>query len=129
MTLVYLADAVSHERDALRLVLLDLNMQVVGEAADWPTLFAEAPTMDLDMVVIDWDMLPKESVDAMAELRRACPNAIVIVLISHLDARIQAARSAGVDAFISKGESADRVAQRLRDAAEGIQKSFISKPE
>jgi DNA-binding NarL/FixJ family response regulator len=44
---------------------------------------------------------------------------IVIVLISHLDARQQAARSAGADAFISKDEMPDRVAERLRAAANG----------
>jgi len=37
-----------------------------------------------------------------------------------LDARHQAALSAGADAFISKGEVPDRVAERLRSAAEGI---------
>jgi DNA-binding NarL/FixJ family response regulator len=54
---------------------------------------------------------------ALAELRLACPSALVIVLISHLDARQQAALSAGADAFISKSEMPDRVAERLRAAA------------
>jgi DNA-binding NarL/FixJ family response regulator len=76
--------------------------------------------MPLDMVVIDWDVLPESSVAAIADLRIACPAAIVIVLISHMDARLQAARSAGVDAFISKGESADRVSERLRAAAASV---------
>jgi DNA-binding NarL/FixJ family response regulator len=46
-----------------------------------------------------------------------CPTAIVIVLISHLDARQQAALSAGADAFISKSEMPERVAERLWAAA------------
>ena len=120
MTRVYLADAVSLERTALRLLLLDLKMQVIGEAADWPTLFTEAPRKPLDMLVVDWDLLPLGSRTALAELRSACPNPIVIVLISHLDARQQAARSAGVDVFISKGEAPDRVAERLRAAARSV---------
>jgi DNA-binding NarL/FixJ family response regulator len=45
---------------------------------------------------------------------------MVIVLISHLDARQQAALSAGADAFISKGELPERIAIRLRDVAAGI---------
>ena len=57
---------------------------------------------------------------ALDILRKACPAAIVIILISHLDARQQAALSAGADAFISKGESPERVAERLRSVAEGI---------
>ena len=121
MTRVYIADAKHEERSALRLLLLDLNMEVVGEAADWYTTLANAPTTGLDMLLVDWDLLPPElGVQALAELRLACPNAIVVVLISHLDARQQAALSAGADAFISKGETPERVAERLRLAAASI---------
>ena len=120
MTRVYLADTLPDERAALRLLLLDLKMQVVGEAADWLTAFAEAPTTQLDMLLVDWDLLPNGSVAALAELRAACPAAVVVVLISHLDARQQAALSAGADAFISKGEMPDRVAARLLAAAESV---------
>ena len=74
---------------------------------------AKAPTTGLDMLLVDWDLLP-------VELRPACPNAILVVLISHLDARQQAALFAGADAFISKGETPERVAERLRAAAESI---------
>jgi len=121
MTRVYLADAQNQERFALRLLLNDLNMVVVGEASDWPTTLTKAPTSSLDMLLVDWDLLPDDlGVQSLAELRLACPNAIVVVLISHLDARHQAALSAGADAFISKGETPERVAERLRLAAESI---------
>jgi DNA-binding NarL/FixJ family response regulator len=121
MTLVYLADAKPEERTALHLVLVDLNMEVVGEAADWTTTLAQAPATNLDMLLVDWDLLPIDlGVQSLAELRQACPNAIVVVLISHLDARHQAALSAGADAFISKGETPERVAERLRAAAESV---------
>ena len=117
----YLADSQPEERSALRLVLLDLNMEVVGEAADWPTTLAQAPATNLDMLLVDWDLLPADlGAQSMAELRLACPNAIVVVLISHRDARQQAAISAGADAFISKGETPERVAERLRVAAAGV---------
>jgi two-component system, NarL family, response regulator DesR len=121
MTRVYLADAKPEERSALRHLLLDLNMEVVGEAADWPTTLASAPTTNLDMLVVDWDLLPNDlGVQALTTLRSACPSAIVVVLISHLDARQQAALSAGADAFISKGETPERVGERLRFAAASI---------
>ncbi|HEY9528622.1 MAG TPA: response regulator [Anaerolineales bacterium] len=121
MTRVYLADALTEERSALRLMLLDLNMEVVGEAADWATALAQAPIRYTDMLLIDWELLPRASPTlALNELRRACPAALVIILISHLDARQQAALSSGADAFISKGETPERVAERLRVAAAGI---------
>ncbi len=121
MTRVYLADALPEERSALRLVLLDLNLEIAGEAGDWPTTLALAPVSRTDMLLIDWDLLPSAPGAALEELRKACPHALVVVLISHLDARHQAALSAGADAFISKGETPDRVAEHLRKAVASVQ--------
>ena len=120
MTRVYIADAKTEERSALRLMLLDLKMDIVGEAADWATTLVLAPVSRMDMLLIEWDLLPNSPSSALDILRKACPAALVIILISHLDARQQAALSAGADAFISKGESPERVAERLRSVAEGI---------
>ena len=120
MTRVYVADAKPEERSALRLLILDLKMEIVGEAADWLTMLAQVPVSRVDILLVDWDLLPNSPTTALDELRRACPAALVIVLISHLDARQQAALSAGADAFISKGETPERVAERLRAVARGV---------
>lgn len=121
MTRVYVADALTEERSALRLMLLDLDMEVAGEAADWATALAQAPLSFTDILVVDWNLLPGTApTSALEELRRACPAALVIILISHWDARQQAALSAGADAFISKTETPDRVAERLQAVAAGI---------
>lgn len=121
MTRVFLADPQADERKALRVLLRDLRMEVVGEAADWPGTLARAPTTGLDMLLVDWGMLPAGlGVAALAELRVACPNVILVVLISHLDARHQAALSTGADVFISKSETPERVAERLQSAAEAF---------
>ena len=120
MTRVYIADAKPEERTALRILLLDLNMEVVGEATDWVTTLAQVPVSRTDMLLIDWDLLPDSPTAALDEIRKACPAALVVVLISHLDARQQAALSAGADAFISKGETPERVAERLRAVASSV---------
>jgi DNA-binding NarL/FixJ family response regulator len=117
MTRVYLADALPEERSALRLMLLDLSMEVVGEAADWATTLVQAPVSRTDMLLIDWGLLPRLTPNmALDGLRKACPAA----LVSHSDAREQAALSAGADAFISKGEMPERVAERLRAVAANV---------
>ncbi|MFO7583172.1 MAG: response regulator [Anaerolineales bacterium] len=122
MTRVYLADAKAEERSALRMLLLDMKMEVVGEAEDWAATLAQAPATRLEMLLVDWDLLPTNlGTESLAELRLACPTAIVVVLISQLNARQQAAISAGADAFISKGETPTRVAERLRLVTAGIQ--------
>jgi DNA-binding NarL/FixJ family response regulator len=121
MTRVYIADALPEERSALRLMLLDLNMEVVGGAADWATTLAQVPVCRTDMLLIDWGLLPRLTPSvALDGLRKACHAAPVIVLISHSDAREQAALSSGADEFISKGEMPERVAERLRTVAASV---------
>jgi DNA-binding NarL/FixJ family response regulator len=120
MTRVFIADARPEERSALHLLLLDLNMEVVGEAADWSNTLTQAPIHGTEMLLVDWDLLPSERNTALDLLRKACPATLVIVLVSHLTARQQAALSAGADAFISKGETPERVAERLRIVAASV---------
>jgi len=118
MTRVYLADALPDERSAMRLLLLDLMMEVVGEADDLPTTLAYAPTTRLDMLVMSWELIPIDLREqTLAKLRMACSNTIAVVMISHLNIRQQAAISADVDAFISRSDTPDLVSTHLRLAA------------
>ena len=76
MTRVFLADALAQERSALRLMSLDLSMEIAGEAEDWPTTLAQAPISRTDMLLVDWDLLPSVApTAALSELRKACPEA------------------------------------------------------
>ena len=120
MTRVYLADARREERAALRRLLIDLEMKVVGEAADWSTTLAQVPICCTDLVVVDWDILPDAPSAAVKELRKTCPGVLVMVLISHLNAPQQAALAVGADAFISRAEMVERVAERFRTVAASI---------
>lgn len=120
MKRVYLADAEIDERLAFRILLQNLNMQVVGEADNWSTVLSQAPETDPDMILVDWGLVAAGAGADLAELRTACPAAVVIILISHLGAREQAALSAGADAFISKDETADRVVERIRAAVGSV---------
>jgi DNA-binding NarL/FixJ family response regulator len=121
MTRVYVADARPEECSALRLLLLDLKMEVVGEAADWFNALVEVPIRSVDILLVDWDLLPNNAPNvALAGLRTGCPSTVVIVLIGHLDAHKQAALSIGADVFISKSDSPERVAEHLRTAAASV---------
>jgi len=120
MTRVYLADARLDERSALRLLLVDLKMDVVGEAGDWATTLARVPALRTDLLLVDWELVPAPSGPALGELRKACPAALVVVLISRLDARNQDAQAAGADAFISTSETPEQLADHLRSVAARI---------
>jgi DNA-binding NarL/FixJ family response regulator len=117
MTRVFLADAKTETRSAMRLLLADMQMQVVGEANNWQSALAQVPGINPDMLVVDWELPSGAYAGAvLAELRAACPTLRVVVLSGQLEAR-QAALHAGADAFISIGDAPDRVTERLRAAA------------
>ena len=122
MIRVYLADAMFHERSALRLMLLDMNMEIAGEADNWATALAETPICHTDILIVDWELLLDSSNIRLDEMRKACPKALIILLIGRLESRQQAALSAGADLFISKSETPERVAEHLRAATAIIRK-------
>jgi hypothetical protein len=102
MTRIYISNARPEESSALRLILLDQKMEVVGEASDWITTVVQVPINHVEMLLVDWDVLPINSPDAaLGALRKACPAVLVVILISHLDARSKP-RSVVADMFINK---------------------------
>ena len=117
---VYLADAMLLERSALSLILLDLNMEIAGAADNWSTTLAELPNCNADMLVADWELLPSASSAALDELRRACPKALVVVILFNLLKVREQITLVGADVFISKGDLPERVAEQLLAAAAKI---------
>jgi hypothetical protein len=105
MTRVYVADALTGEHPALRLMLPDLNRKVAGEAVDRATTLAQAHPSLMDKLSTDRDVLSRISpTTALHELHRDCQAARVIGFVSHLDVCQQAVIALGVDAFIGKGK-------------------------
>jgi DNA-binding NarL/FixJ family response regulator len=121
MTRVYLADARPEERSALRLLLHDLNMEIVGEASDWFTVLVQAPINRVDILLVDWDMIPNNTPNVAVDgFRKACPTVLIVALINRLDSLKQIALSVHIDAFISKDELPERIAERLRAVAASV---------
>ncbi len=128
MVNVFLANTHPDERSALRLLVSDMNMKVVGEANNWTSTIFQAPKTNLDLLLVDWDLLPTEPATAIGKLKAACSSSFSVVLFSPMDPKQQAAHSAGADLFISKGETSIRIADQLRGIAGMInnENSFIN---
>jgi len=121
MTNVFLADSQSEARSALRLLVSDMQMKVVGEASDWDTTLDLAAKTSFDLLLVDWEILPINPQIALAKLRTTCPKHVSVILFSHLTSREQAATSIGADLFISKGETPGRVAEFLLAESRNMQ--------
>ena len=117
MIRIFVADAYSDLRVALRLLARELGMQVVGEADTWAMATATAAETRPDTLLVNWDLIPSGDGASLADVRATCPPGVVIVLLSRLDVRRQAALAAGADEFLSMRETPDRGADRLRAAA------------
>jgi hypothetical protein len=74
----------------------------------------------IGLLMLEWGLLPAVPSTALHELRRACPEALVIILIGSLADRQPAVLSVGADVFISKSELPERVAGHLLAAAAKI---------
>ena len=113
MRRVFLADARSDERSDLRLLLVDIDMQVVGEAAGWTSVLNLGPTTHPDVVVVDWGLISTRSVAALRELQIAYPTAVLIVVPGLMDAHQRSMLIAGTDDFIHEDQLSNRWARQL----------------
>ncbi len=61
MTRVFIAKRQQEARSALKLLLMDLKMQVVGEADNWSSAISEVAGTKPNMLLVDWDLIPKNT--------------------------------------------------------------------
>ncbi len=117
MTRIYLADSQEEERLALRLMALDLRMEVAGEGVSLEDVRQEASSDPPNILLIEYALLPEKTAKALVDLRDIFPQAAIVLLINRLDPHLPASLSGEADQFISKGDTPERVADILRKAA------------
>ena len=122
MPRVYIVNAQPEERSAFCLLLLDINMEIVGEASDWQTTLEQAPHTRFNVLLVDTGLLPAGSAKPIEELRRRCTNRFVAIAISDQDARQHSALIVGADDFISKSEPPKRLMERIQTAAKSLRR-------
>ena len=79
------------------------DLDVVAEAADAQELLTQAEATSPDVVLIDWNLHNGPLEDLVGAMRQlGCQPKVVVLGFSSESER--AARAAGVDAFVSKGD-------------------------
>jgi DNA-binding NarL/FixJ family response regulator len=110
---ILLADDQPEVRSALRLLLEnEPGLQVVAEATERERLLKQVELTCPDLVLLDWE-LPGLNANFLPHLRLRFPSVMVIALSGRPEAR-RAALTAGVDAFVSKGDPPDKLLMALR---------------
>src|SRR5712671_5390567 len=99
--------------------------RVVGEATDGREAVQKAIKLKPDVVVIDIGMPELDGVEATREIRRAVPNAKVLILTMHeSDQMIRRALDAGADGYLLKADLTDTLPKAVKAVAAG--KRFLA---
>ena len=113
-------------REGLRKMLeLELDLEVVGEAQDGRQAVMLALKLSPDVVLMDIAMPQLNGLEATRQVLKAVPCTKVLILSAHSDdAYLKNATEAGAVGFLLKQTSAFNVAQAIRDVHSG--KKFFS---
>ncbi len=120
MLRVVIADDHRLFRDGLRGTLEEAGMEVVGEACDGAEAVELARELDPDVVVLDLNMPGVTGLEALRQIERSSPQVQAVVLtVSAADTDVLEALAAGACGYLLKDTRADRLADGVRQAAEG----------
>jgi NarL family two-component system response regulator LiaR len=96
------------------------GMEVVGEAENGLEAVRMAEELTPDVILMDLVMPGKDGIEAIRDIRRANPNAHILVLTSfNEEDRAFAAIKAGALGYLIKNSSAEELIQAIRDVASG----------
>lgn len=93
----------------------DTGFEVVAEAGDGEDAVAEATETQPDLVLLDCTMPGADAFDALPALRKAAPDARIVLVSGHDPADLRtASRSAGAVGYLTKETPARRLAAELK---------------
>jgi two-component system, NarL family, response regulator LiaR len=116
-----LADDHPIVRDGLAAILgTQSDFEVVGEAANGLEAVQRAVALNPDVILIDLEMPELDGVEALKQIRVACPKARAIVFTAFdTDERIVSAVQAGAQGYLLKGAPREELFKAIRVVSEG----------
>lgn len=113
---VLIVDDNVHVRKSLRLTIeKELEWQVCGEASNGAEGVSAATRLHPDIVVLDLSMPVMNGIEAARQLKRLIPETHLLMFTSFATPTLEeAARDAGIEAFVPKNEGAILLLQSLR---------------
>lgn len=125
---VLISDDHTIVRKGLRLLLeAEVDIQVVGEAANGQQCVRETKRLKPDVVLLDLSMPLLNGVEAARQIAKEVPSAKVLILSAYSDdAYIEHAVKAGAAGYLMKETAGDDLLRAIREIASG--NAFFSPP-
>jgi DNA-binding NarL/FixJ family response regulator len=96
----------------------DPGLVVVGIAGDGEAAVALSASLRPDVIMLDLAMPNVDGLEALPRLRKAAPDAAVIVFSGFSGGRMaEAALERGAHRYVEKGESAERIREAVYEVA------------
>lgn len=117
---VLVVDDAANLRELLSLLLdTEDDFEVIGTASDGIQALAVADGMQPDIVLLDLAMPVMDGMQALPELRRMLPAALIVIFSGFEQAAlVDEALAAGADAYLEKGASVTQLVDLLRELRE-----------
>ena len=126
---VFIVDDQEIVRGGLRRLLeMQPDFSVVGEAASGDEAVQLVPDADPDLILMDIKMPGMDGIEATRAVRTLAPRARVVVLTVYANDFVTAALEAGAHAFLLKDVSGQELVRALRGAAAGAATIHVSMP-
>jgi DNA-binding NarL/FixJ family response regulator len=118
---VLLADDHTIVREGFRKMLeMEADLQVVGEAQDGRQAVESAAKLHPDVILMDIAMPQLNGLEATRQILKALPGAKVLILSAHSDdAYVKGATDSGAMGFLLKQSSARDVCRSIREIQKG----------
>jgi DNA-binding NarL/FixJ family response regulator len=122
MIRLLLVDNQSAVRRGLKMrLLLEPDIQVIGEATTGKEALTLAQSLSPDVVLMDIEMPDMDGIETTTALRATASQSAIVILSIHDDLSTQArARAAGAVAFVEKRGRADNLLAAIRQAIKSI---------
>ena len=119
---ILLADDQSEVRLALKILLgQESGLEIVDEAVELGSLLIKTKESRPDLILLDWELSNLKVSDLVPVFRCLFPELKIIAMSGRPEAA-QSALSAGVDAFVSKGENSDKLLEAISNVRKDINK-------
>jgi DNA-binding NarL/FixJ family response regulator len=110
-------DDAANLRELLTLLLeTEDDFEVIGTASDGEQALAVAEALEPDIVLLDLAMPVMDGMQALPQIRRCLPGAIIVIFSGfEQTALVDEALAAGADAYLEKGASVTQMVDLLRE--------------
>ena len=103
-----------------RILELDEEIEVVGEARNGYEAISKATHLSPDIIVMDLKMPGMDGITAIRELKQRLPRANVLILTLYAEDFVEQAIEAGASGYLLKDSSSEQITSAVHQVCDGL---------